>query len=384
MANTNTLTAVLDRILAGTLPVLRQNCVMPRLVNSSYSSIAGSKGSTMEISVPAAASAGDVTPSNTAPDIAGVEPSIVTVSLNKWKESGFFMSDKDVKDVRDGIVNGQMESCVKAIAEQVNSDLLDLYKEVYGYAGTAGTTPFATGLDEVAAARRVLAGQLCPLMDRRGVIDLDAEANFSLLGPVLKANERGDQQGITEGRIGRILGIDWFPDQQVKTHTQAAATGGTIALDDSASRPIGTKTLHMDGFSTKPEAGDVFTIAGDSQTYTVVSSTTLAGTDSDVTFEPGLKVAIPAVDGSEVVTFKGNHDANLVFNRFAFAFVNRPFDGGMLAGRSAGNFSVMQDPVSGLSIRVELTREHRRDKLSFDMLYGVKCVRPEYATRIAG
>lgn len=78
---------------------------------------------------------------------------------------------------------------------------------------------------------------------------------------------------------------------------------GAPRLDDSVARALGLAVLHMDGFTTKPAAGDIFTVAGDGQIYTVVSATNLVGTDSDVTFTPGLQKALPAVDGNEVVTF---------------------------------------------------------------------------------
>jgi hypothetical protein len=83
---------------------------------------------------------------------------------------------------------------------------------------------------------------------------------------------------------------------------------GMPLLDAAIARPVGTTTLHMDGFTTKPGEGDLFTIAGDAQVYTVISSTALVGTDSDVTFAPGLRVAIPAADGNQVVTFTGLPD----------------------------------------------------------------------------
>lgn len=380
MANTNTLTAVLDRILAGVLPTLRQNCVMPRLVNSAYSSEAGSQGSTMEVSVPVAVAAAAVSPSNTPPDTAGVTPTAVTIALDKWYEAGFFMSDKDLKDVRDGVVNGQMEECVKSIANQVNSDLLLLYKDVYGYVGTAGTTPFATGLDEAAAARKVLGQQLAPRTNLRGVIDLAAEANFSLVPNVLRANERGDASTIREGSIGRVLGIDWFPDQAVVVHTSGTASGATT---DATGYAAGLKTITLASAGTGSIlVGDIITFAGDSQTYVVTSGDASVAGGGTVSFEPGLAIAIAA--STTAITLKQSGAQNLVFNPFAFAFVNRPFNGGILAGRSAGTFSSMQDPVSGLTLRVELTREHKRDKLAFDMLYGVKTVRRELATRMAG
>jgi hypothetical protein len=389
MANTNTFTAVLDRILAGALDVLRSACVMPQLVNSSYSADAGAQGSTMQLSIPGTATASEVAPGPTPPDLAGVEPTVVTINLSEWWESGFFLSDKDSMDIRAGVIPGQVASCVQALADHVNTDLLSCYKDVYGFAGTPATTPFGSGLDAAASARGVLARQLCPLPERFGVIDVDAENNMSILDVLVKANERGDTVGLREGSIGRVLGIDWFMDQAVPTHTKGAATSGTIALDASSSRPKGTKTLHMDGFSVKPSYGDIFAIAGDTQTYTVMSATDLAGTDSDVTFEPGLKVAIPAADGNEVVTWKASHVANMVFNRNAFGFANRPFNGKGLAAQlgvqnPTATTRVMQDPVSKLSLRIKHTFEHQREKLNFDILYGFATVRPELACRIAG
>jgi hypothetical protein len=380
VANTNTLTSVLDRILAQALQVLRENCVMPRLVNSSYSSLAGGKGSTMEISVPAEVSAIAVSPGNTPPDTAGVTPSVVVMNLDKWYDAGFFMSDKDLMDIRDGVLPAQAGACVKALANQVNTDLLALYKDVYGYVGTAGTVPFATGLDEAAAARRVLADQLCPLADRRGVIDPEAEANFILLPSVLNAEKRGDDVGIKEGRISRILGVDWFTDQAVPTHTAGTAAGATL---DSTDYALGTKTVTLASAGTGTIlVGDVFTIAGDPQTYVVTSGDADVSGGGTISFEPGLKVAITS--NNLAITLKASHVSHLMFNKDAFGFANRPFSGGILDGQSAGTFRYMTDPVSGLSLRAEVTREHKRDKLAFDILYGVKTIRRELATRIAG
>jgi hypothetical protein len=94
-------------------------------------------------------------------------------------------------------------------------------------------------------------------------------------------------------------GLDYF---------YPVVAAGVPLLDAAVARPIGTTVLHMDGFTTRPAAGDSFTIAGDPQLYEVVGATALVGTDSDVTFRPGLKVAIAAVDGNEVVTFSGLPD----------------------------------------------------------------------------
>ena len=44
----------------------------------------------------------------------------------------------------------------------------------------------------------------------------------------------------------------------------------------------------------------------------------------------------------------------------------------------------MRDPVTGLVVRLEIVRQNKQTMWEFDMLYGMKLVRPEYAARLAG
>lgn len=377
----NDLAVLVPKIIAQGLLALREMAVMPRLVNTDYGNDAREKGDTIDVPIPSAIAAAAVTAAATPPSTADMVPTKAQIPLDKWYEAAFYLSDKDMKEVLNGIIPMQVSEAVRSLANQVNSDLFALYKKVYGYVGTAGTTPFATDVSAATAARRQLLRQLAPLNPRRMVLDPDAEANALGLRAFQDASFRADAQGIIEGQIGRKLGFDFFTDQAVPTHTLGAA--GTALLDDTVARAVGLKTLHMDGFTTKPSVGDLFTIAGDTQVYTVVSASTLAGTDSDIVFEPGLKVAIPAADGNEAVTFKATHVANLAFHRDAFALATRPLEDGM-AGQLGSIVTSQVDPVSRLSLRLEVTREHKRIRWSFDILYGVACVRPELAVRVAG
>lgn len=380
----NTLNPVIPKLVARGLMALRQEARMARLVNRAYESTPGAKFSTVTIPVPAAVAVANVSPDAVPPSTADTTLTEVELPVDQWKEAAFHLSDKDMTQIeaQENFLPMQASEAIKAIANTVDSAIWALYKNVYGYAGTAGTTPFATDTSAYLAARKVLNNQLAPMDPRYAVINTDAEANALGLRAFQDASFSGSIDGIVSGQINNKLGARWSMSQNAPTHTTAAATSGTIALDASTARPVGTKTLHMDGFSVKPEAGDVFTIAGDTQTYTVVSSSTLAGTDSDVTFEPGLKVAIPAADGNEVVTFKASHAVNMVFHPNAFALVSRPFAGVDPFG--LGTFFSAVDPISGLALRLEVTREHKRTRFSYDILYGVKTIRAELATRLAG
>ena len=93
-------------------------------------------------------------------------------------------------------------------------------------------------------------------------------------------------------------------------------------------------------------------------------------------FTPTSKVAW-ADDAA--VTFIASHTANMAFHRDAFALVTAPLDDGGL-----GNVMSIQDPVTGLVLRLEQRRDYKQTTWEFDILYGVKTVRPELAARILG
>jgi len=376
----NTLDEVAPQLIAQGLMALRENAIMPRIVNMDYEATARQKNQTVDVPIPSAIAAQDVTAANTPPSTADVAPTSATITLDQWKEAPFYMTDTDVAKSLSGVMPIQASEAVKALGNAVDNYCQDLYVGVYGVAGAAGTTPFASTVAEATEARKVLNNQLAPLSDRRLVLDPDAEANFLGLGAILQADQRGDQGGIIEGSMGRKLGFDCFMSQNVNTHTTGAA--GTVLVDDAGAVAVGATTIHMDGLTTKPSVGDVFTIAGDTQTYTVTASTTLVGTDSDVSFLPGLKVAIATGDGNEAVTFKASHVVNLAMHRDAIALATRPL---MDIGGGMGNIiQSATDPVTGLTLRLEISREHKRTRFSYDLLYGATLIRPELAVRLMG
>lgn len=387
MANSNTLTEVIPQILAQGLMALRSACVMPRLVNSDYGTEASQKGNTIDVPIPSAIAAQDVVPSNTPPDDAGIQPTSVQIPLNQWKEAPFFLSDKDMVEAINGTIPMQASEAIKSLADTVNNHILSQYIGVYGWAGDTSDTPFNStdGTSDATTLRKVLNKQLAPKGDRRGVLDPDAEANALNLRAFQDLAWRGDREGLIEGEIGRKLGFDWFMDQLVLTHTAGTLSNGSSHVaNNNVAVAAGDKTMNLDETTLTGTIvpGDVFTVAGDSNTYVVTNAATLtaaANAVTGVTFLP----ASPGWADDAVVTFKDSHVVNLGFHRDAFAFASRPLED--VQDSSLG--SIIQsatDPVSGLSLRLEITRQHKRIRWSYDILYGSKLVREQYAARLAG
>jgi hypothetical protein len=377
---------------------LRENAIMPRLVNSDLGPEAASKGDTIDVPIAGSVSVRDVVPDQTATNVA-ITPTKVSISLNQWKEAPFMMSDKDIGYAMDGIIPDQAQEAVKALANNVDSYILALYKQVYWNAGTAGTTPFAgtdpvTTLAAFKTARTKLIKSLALGSDRHVVLDPDAEANAMIMSPFLKADERGDQGAIVAGQIGRKLGFDWWLDQNVPSHATAGVVtaAGTAVAPLVAAQIVASTTAKALGLALVSTTnvgslavGDLFTIENNADQQFVltaaVSSTTIAnGTTVTIAFEPYLEVTASTTNA---ITFITTHVNNLLFHKSAFAFASRP----LLASSEAGLGSVFQsaiDPVSGLALRLEVSRQNKMTTWSFDVLYGAKAVRPQLAARLLG
>lgn len=377
----NVLTEVIDKLLAKGLLALREQAIMPLLVNRDYETTPGTQGSTIDIPLPSTVAVQDVTPANTPPATADQEPTSVSISLNRWKEAPFYLTDKDMSEVSDVAAPLPMmaSEAIRAIANEVDQFILSLGNKFYGVQGTAATTPFGSDISDATGIRKVLHNQLCPMNERRLVMNPDAEANALNLRAFHDASFGVGGSAILEGQITRRLGFDWYMDQNVQTHTAGAAAG--YATDTGTAATVGTKAIAVDTGSGTFNVGDIISFANHTQTYVVTTSLASSGT---LNIEPGLVTAVP--DGTSVIgpgdtAGIGTHAMNLAFHRDAIALATKPL--------AASNHpsSITQsavDPVSGLALRLEVTREHKRDRFSYDILYGAEVVRRELGARLLG
>ena len=408
----NTLTNIMPKILAKGVKVLRERCTFPRLVNSDYSAEAKKKGQTVDVPIPTAVSVTDVTPSNTPPTPADTTPGLVQISLNRWKQNeGIHLTDNELVKINENehFLPMQLEEAVKAIASDINTYLAGLYiatakdKGIYGFVGTAGTTPFASTVSDATQARRELNKQLCYKNDRRGVLDFDAGAKALDLSPFSDAEKVMSAEVKLEGEIGRKFGIDWTEDDDVVTHTAGtitdASAGRTCAVNNGSGYAAATQTINVDNGAEVSVTGtivlgDIISFAGHSQTYCVIANTGSSQynstTDeytfatnaiSGLKFYPGLK---SSVADDEVITVKASHVVNLVFHRDAIAFAMRPLVSETQGFDLGSKILAYQDKKTGIVLRLEVSRQHKQVVWEFDVLYGGNLIRPELACRIAG
>ncbi len=378
----NTLTNVTPSLLAQGVLALRENAVFPRLVNTSYQGMAEKQGAVINVPIPSAITVRDVTPAVTQAANQDSSPTVAAVTLDFWREASFHLSDEDAKIAYDGFIPMQASEAVKAVANAIDSYIWGKHVGAFSTSGVAGTTPFSTSLTVAASARTLLSKELAPLDNRRGVIDPAAEQNLLFTNSeILKANERGDQGGIISGTLGTKLGVDWYMNQNVSTYDAGAAwLTGLVA---SSTNTTGTSTLSMTSSNAGAiKVGDVFTFS--SQQYVITTgATVVSDTGLSLTIYPSLRTTM---SGAVAITIDPGATGtgitvNMMFHRDAFAWASRPLNDTNALGNT---FAAKADPVSGIALRMEVSREYKQTTFAYDTLGGAAMIRREFCAKMAG
>lgn len=381
----NSISDLMLKIISRSFMTLRERLSFVRLINQSYSNEAKRKGATVDIPKSSSITLEDVTPAANNPTTPDTSIEMVQITLDNWKKAAFYLTDDDMGkiDAQANFLPGQTQEAIRALANGMNLSVHEQYKGVYGFVGTPGVDPFAT-VETATNAGLVLSQQNCPPDGRASVIDFVAQAKAQALKEFSDAEKVGSASVKLTGEIGQKFGIDWVADSQVQNHTAGTFTGITVDGANAA----GVTEMVMAAQATTGElaavVGDIFTIAGQTQTYVVTAAATAAaGATATVTFAPAL---VEATLGGEVVTVKGDHKVNLAFHRDAFGFANRNLIevSRLQTLPSAQMKMTVTDPETGLTMELRIREEYHRWVWEFSALWGAKLVEPKLACRIAG
>ncbi len=358
-----------------TLPRLIENLVFPNLIYKDFSEdFVNGKGATIQVKKPVVLEASEFNES-TGTSAQDVKEESVEVTLDKLAtvdvEFGAIQRATNV----DSLDRLFAEPAAIALAQKINADGLDVYKDIPYITGTAGTTPSA--IDDISAVRLAMNKNKVPVTGRRAVWDPDADAKFSTIEAILNAEKSGSTQALREGSIGRVMGLDNYMSQAVKKHTKGTiavtGAGAKILLKGAAS---GATEITLDTGGTALTGtlvkGDILTVG--TAKCVVTANATAESNEIDVKVYP----AITAADDAEV-TVTANHTANLAFNPSAFAFVTRP----LIAPAGVESYVTS---YNGVTLRVVrgYNMTYKKEMLSMDVLYGYKTMYPELAVRVMG
>jgi hypothetical protein len=212
--------------------------------------------------------------------------------------------------------------------------------------GTAGTTPFATGLTELNAGLKILRDNGAYMGDVSLVCDTNAGLNVRNLTQLQKVSEAGGADLLRQGIIGNLFGVMVKESAGVVQHTK----GTGAAYVTNAVTPIGGGTL---GNATNPNIpmitgsgtalpGDVVTFAADANNKYIINSG-LAAPGNLSLGRPGARISIPSANA---MTIGNNYMPNVLFDRSAVMLMARAPE---IPHNSNITQTVIGDPLTGLS-----------------------------------
>lgn len=371
---------VVSRELVGFIPAVTRDATFER----------AAVGQTVRSFVAPASTASDITPAVTPPNDGDQTIGNVPLTITKARRVPFRWNGEDTRGVNNGgpgalsIRQNQIAQAIRTLTNEIEADIAGLHIASSRAYGTAGTTPFASTLGDPAQVRKILSDNGAPLSDLHMVIDTAAGANMRTLAQLTKANEAGGTSMLRQGVLLDIHGFAIRESGQVK---QAVAAGAMAsATSTNAAFTVGQTVIPLAAAGTGTvSAGDVITLANDTNQY-VVASASFAGAnpasgDSITLAAPGLRKAQSAA--TRAITVVAAATRNLAFSRNALVLAHRlpalPDGGDMAVDRA-----IVTDPHSGLSFEIALYAQYRQMQYEISCAWGVKNVKPEHSAILLG
>lgn len=325
-------------------------------------------GQTVRSFATPAATAVDISPSMTIPE--GTDQTLTNKTLTITEQRGVQIpyTGEDVRFLDGGagyetVYGAQIQQAMRTLVNEMEADLAEeAYKNASRAVGTAGTTPFASNFNTVAEARQILADNGMPVNDGQVslVVSTAAGTNLRNLASLQQVNTAGGDDLLRRGELLNLQGVSLKESAQVISHTKG--TGASILLND-ASSAVGDTTLTVDGGSGTILAGDIITLAGDTNNYVV--NTALSGGSLTIG-DTGLRVA--AADNA-AITVGNSYTANVMMHRAGLELAMRA-PAKPVGGDAAEDVLVVQDPTSGLVFEVAVYKGFNKAMIQVGAVWG--------------
>jgi hypothetical protein len=366
---------VVSRELTGLIPAVTMNASAERAgINQN-----------IVVDVEPAGNVSNITPAMTVPDPTGQTSGSTVIQITKSRAAEFGFIGDDQKKLNTGpgylsVRANKIAQAIRAVANEVESDLAGLQATFSRAYGTAGTTPFGTANDYTDASNvlKILKDNGSPQSDNQLVINTAAGANF--IGKQSAVNSAGTESILRQGVLLDLAGMPLRESAQIADFT--AGTGAS-ATTNAAGYAVGATVLTLASAGTGTLlAGDVVTFAGDSNKYVITSGDADVSGGGTITLAaPGLRVAMSTA--TKAITVVATSARNMAFNRSALVLAARaparPEEGDM-----AEDVIVITDPRSGLSMEFAMYKGYRKVRYEVGLAWGVKNIKPEHTALLLG
>jgi hypothetical protein len=235
ITSTNVASAIVKLVAADALPVLIGNLVMGNLVNRDYEPVLANTGDTVNIPIPPTmvanniAEGGSVQPQN--PSLGNAQ-----IVLNTHVEATFQIPDVTKVLAVPDLLKIYMQPAVAAIAQRIESDLLNLYAGFTSNTavGTAGVTIVEAVVD--AAETALFLAKAPPLEEKYMVVDAATYSAWRQIPRFSEFQNSGEAglRAIVDGTIGKVKDFFVFRSQFVPKTGSSPVNTHNLAFTKNA------------------------------------------------------------------------------------------------------------------------------------------------------
>lgn len=327
-----------------------------------------------------AATSTNIVPGVTPPDDGDQTIGNVQLTITKAKRVPFRWNGEEELGLNNNgagaraIKGNQLQQAIRTLVNEMEADVVLAARIAASRAyGTAGTTPFATNLADPAQVRKILDDNGAPPSDRCVVIDTTAGAAMRTLGQLTKANEAGTQMTLRDGELLNIHGMSFHESAAVSQVTKGTGAGFLLV----GAHAVGATTLTVDTGTGTILAGDIITLAGDTNKYVVTSA--LSGGTLEIG-GPGLRVA--AADNA-ALTVGNSFTPNIAFSQSSIMLATRA-PALPEGGDAAVDRTMIVDPRSGIAFEVAMYAQYRQMQYEISAVWGAKGIKSAHGAILLG
>jgi len=381
--NNNTLTNLIPDAYAALDVVSRElTGFIPSVARDSRADMVAVGQTLRSIVAPVNSSGADITPAMAIPSALNQTIGNKSLTITKSRFYGFSWSGEDIMavDKGPGYLTIQQDQIAQALRTAVNEVEADIAAAASAgasraFGATADTAPL---ISDFSQAKKILDDNGAPGSDRHAILSTAGGVAVRGFSNLFKVNEGGDTTLLRQGQLGDLYGFALRESAQVVRPTAGAMTGALVngALSIGATAIVfDTGTVNTTGIV----AGDIITIAGDSNKY-VVATGVVATTGTITIAAPGL---IKAAADNAAITVFGTSSRNCAFSRNAIVLATRlpaiPPQGDMAIDRQ-----VISDPRTGLSFELAMYPGYRMNTYHVSIAWGITVFKPEHLAIIIG
>lgn len=370
---------VVSRELTGFIPSVARNSSAARAALDEVIYVPVSNASTVF----------DVSPSMSVPEPNNFTVDNVGIKITKSRAVSFGLTGEETRGLSNGlgvksILNGQFSQALRALVNEIEHDIAaEGAKNACRAYGTAGTTPFATNLKDVAQVRKMLDDNGAPQTGRSLILDTTAGAQLRTLTQLTNVNEAGTEMTLHTGELMPLLGFSVKESAQIVMPDVGTAAKTADVNTDAYDKGATKIKLKTDSAATGTIlVGDYISFAGDSNKYLVTKgAAAVSGAEIEIA-KPGLLVPI-AANAAPAVEVIAKSSRLLGFTQNAIQLVTRA--PAMPDGGDAASDSMMfTDPYSRLSFEIRYYKGYHKSEAQVACAWGVKAIKPEHIVSLLG